>query len=64
MKRAHAVAICKQRGTALVELAANADKREWSKLRAELEAASVPIHERGERDRNPDCDHRALAKGC
>jgi hypothetical protein len=61
MKRDHAVAVCKRRSAALVELA---DGRERSRvLRAALVAAGVPIMMRGVRGHEP-CVDNPLAKGC
>ncbi len=63
MKREHAIAVCKQRTTALVELADGAKDAEWNELRAALVAAGVTILMRGIRD-DKVCLDNPLAKGC
>ena len=63
MKREHAVALCKQRSTALVELSDEANQREWSELRTALVAAGVTILMRGLRG-HQECRNNPLAKGC
>lgn len=63
MTREQAVALCKQRSTALVELADGAKEAEWSELRALLVAAGVTILMRGVRG-HQECLDNPLAKGC
>jgi hypothetical protein len=63
MQRAQAIARCKQRTGALVELAADADAAAWTELRAALVAAGVEVLMRGERN-DKICLDNPLAKGC
>jgi hypothetical protein len=63
MKREQAVAVCKKRATALVELVDGVNESEWKKLRAALVAAGVAIMMRGTRD-DRVCLDNPLAKGC
>jgi hypothetical protein len=63
MERKHAVALCKQRVAALVELGDGANESEWQELRTALVAAGVTIMMRGTRD-DKICLDNPLAKGC
>ena len=64
MGRGPAVAVCKQRSAALVELADGANEAEWKQLRAALVAAGVKILMRGAPAGDGECANNPLAKGC
>jgi hypothetical protein len=62
MPRASAVALCKRRSSALVDVADDANRAEWTQLRAALVSAGVTILMRGA-PANDVCTH-PLATGC
>ncbi len=65
MPRTRAVALCKQRSAALVEIADGANERDWLRLRGDLDAAGVRILLRGSRGHDEDgCRNNPLARGC
>jgi len=62
MARTSAVARCKRRSAALVELADGANQAEWDQLHAALVSAGITILMRGAPGN--DVCHNALATGC
>jgi len=64
--RGRALAICRQRSTALVEIVDEVMSREWDELRAALVGAGVTIMIRGARGHadHAECLDNPLAKGC